>query len=261
VPGAHGRRRQLSSRALYAEVRGQGLAPHVQPQWGSLATLGQYDVPFAVSRRWLPRPGPVLDWGAGNGHFSYFLLREGFEVTGYAFEPAPAFLRARGGYAHRQADPGEGVALPFPDGAFAGVVGVGVLEHVHEMGGAPEASVREIHRVLRPGGRFLCFHLPNRLSWIEWAKRRRGKARLIHTRLYDRADFARLLAPTSFVVVAAGRYNVLPRNSLNRLPAALADAPAFGWGLGLVDRGLGRALAPLCQNWFFVVEKGARPGG
>ncbi|MER6170498.1 class I SAM-dependent methyltransferase [Streptosporangium sp. NPDC001681] len=43
--------------------------------------------------------------------------------------------------------------LPIDDGALAGIVSIAVLEHVPD----PQAHVREMWRVLRPGGRVLCY--------------------------------------------------------------------------------------------------------
>lgn len=49
---------------------------------------------------------------------------------------------------HVQAD---GAALPFGDGSFDAVISAELLEHVP----SPERVLREVHRVLRPGGRLL----------------------------------------------------------------------------------------------------------
>ena len=61
------------------------------------------------------------------------------------------FLRDRAG--------GDISSLPFRDGSFDLVTANMVMEHVHQ----PERVLREVRRVLAPGGAFL-FHTPNRAS-------------------------------------------------------------------------------------------------
>jgi len=45
---------------------------------------------------------------------------------------------------------------------------VGVLEHVRETGGSEVGSLREILRILKLDGVFVCYHLPNQFSLIEF---------------------------------------------------------------------------------------------
>jgi SAM-dependent methyltransferase len=54
-------------------------------------------------------------------------------------------------------------ALPFASASFDLVTANMVVEHI----GNPEAFLREVRRVLRPGGRFLC-HTPNRNFYQIW---------------------------------------------------------------------------------------------
>jgi len=77
----------------------------------------------------------------------------------------PTYLARETLFEHRRGDPREPVILPFAADAFDLVFSVGVLEHVHEAGGDARGSILEIERVLKPGGHFLCFHLPNRYAW------------------------------------------------------------------------------------------------
>ena len=242
---------------LLAEAKREGIDTQVY-QWGSYATYDQYRLPFRKTAPHLSTLGRTLDWGCGNGHFSYFLTRNGVQTVGYSFEDPPAPLKGSPRFEHVRGRAGEPVKLPFESASFDTVFSIGVLEHVHEFGGDQKASMQEVHRILKPGGTFFIYHLPNRYTWIEfvvrqlnrWLKNKKHQ----HSRLFTFGEFNRLLEGTSFELLASGRYNFLPRNELQKIPA-IADTPA---GARLIDwfDGLFAALLPwFCQNWYFVLRK------
>jgi SAM-dependent methyltransferase len=230
-------------------------------QYRSLVSGRQYAPVFSRFRAAVPPGARVLDWGAGNGHFSFFLARAGYAVTAYAFSP-PALLAepASGGVRVVRADPGEPVKLPFPDGAFDAVCSIGVLEHVHEAGGEEAASLREIARVLAPGGVFFCCHLPQRTSWVEWLARRAaasgGASVHHHSRRFSASEAARVLRAAGLAPERPEPYGFLPRNELARAPR-LARSPAFAALWDGLDAILAWALPWLCTNLLVVARRPA----
>ena len=92
----------------------------------------------------------VLDIACGTGYGSAMIRKAGARsVVGADVSlPALAFGRDRYRLSGVAADGG---SLPFPDGAFEIVVSFETLEHVRD----PSGFLREIHRVLQPGGRLL----------------------------------------------------------------------------------------------------------
>ena len=224
------------------EIRRAGLQRHVS-QWQSFATFGQYRRPFETSRKYLRSGAVALDWGSGNGHFAFFLVRHGVRCVGYSFEGPPTYLARETLFEHWRGDPREPVILPFAADAFDLVFSVGVLEHVHEAGGDARGSILEIERVLKPGGHFLCFHLPNRYAWGENLRKvmkRLGAREEFHPVLYTKRTFGDLLGATTFEVVEARRYGFLWRNRLSRLPGIIGDAPPgvalINWLDGILER-------------------------
>ena len=95
--------------------------------------------------------GPILDVGAGDGLFSWLLAQSEYPVEGIEREPnavaaANAELQSRNARAHVKL--GDAEALDAPDGSFAAALLADVIEHL----GSPVKALREIRRVLKPGG-------------------------------------------------------------------------------------------------------------
>src|SRR5258705_2800839 len=237
APRARGRRMSPAPRApgdteILAELaaRARRDAPELL-QFGSLAAAHQYLRLYRTWRRYVPPGSEVLDWGAGNGHFSYFLVRAGYRATGFSFEPF-VFERwlPEGSYRFVPGSMRDPVRLPFADASFDAAASIGVLEHVRETGGNEEGSLAELARVLRPGGALVCWHFPNRWSWIDrLARNLPGQHR--HPHRYSAADVRRLVAGAPLELLSDWRYRDLPRHSLHRLlgPARNAAWAAHPW--------------------------------
>ncbi|MEO0679135.1 MAG: class I SAM-dependent methyltransferase [Pseudomonadota bacterium] len=223
-------------------------------QWKCAASVAQYRTVYRVTEPYLTPGMRALDWGCGAGHFSYYLLNRGLTVSGYDYFPHPAVLKDRADFDFTPGLDGEPSRLPFDDDSFDLVFSIGVLEHVYEHGGDEVASMHEIRRVLKPGGRFLCFHFPNTRGWIEPFGKSVGMLEHFHHRKYDLADIRRFADATGFEVLEHGRYNFLPRNQARKLPKALSDTPAGVAALDAVDGVLGAALRPFTQNWYFTAK-------
>ena len=154
---------------------------------------------------------PVLDWGCGWGQVTHLLRERGVDVVAFDYlegvEPGLVPLeRFPDIAAHVSADP---VNLPFSDGQFGAVLSCGVLEHVHD----PAASLRELRRVVRPGGRLFIYKLPNRFSYLERLAKALGlyyHGKLADDRVYDRRRISALVPAHGFRIDAIRRTNMIP---------------------------------------------------
>src|SRR5579872_5236030 len=104
-----------------------------------------------------PRTGRALDVGAGRGIGSYALAREGWQVC--ALEPDRSALVGAGAIRSMAAASGypievfeaSGEQLPFPNAHFDLIFARQVLHHARDL----PLLLREVYRVLRPGGTLL----------------------------------------------------------------------------------------------------------
>jgi SAM-dependent methyltransferase len=164
-----------------------------------------------VTRHFAPE-AKLLDVGCGTAWLSEcFSNYEGVDSSPDAVEGA-----VERGLRVQLADVGE--ALPFEDSEFEAVVLKDLLEHV----GDPMRTVREAHRVLRPGGRVFASS-PDAQRWV-WDD-------YTHRRPFTRRGFRLLFADAGFEVERAGYESVMPGTGVvsgwtrrKRRPRVLAAA-------------------------------------
>jgi SAM-dependent methyltransferase len=110
--------------------------------------------------------GPVLDVGCGIGQLGRVLMAAGrrdIELFGIDFH---CELLAEAGTGYVALVEGDVHCLPIHDGEFAAVIASNALHHFAE----PNVAMREITRVLRPGGIFVG-HDPRYVTPLERAKK------------------------------------------------------------------------------------------
>lgn len=156
---------------------------------------------FHWYRPFLPASGTLLDWGCGHAPDSC-LLRARFpnRFRLYSCDFAP---RSRFQVFHDFADANytqleDDVRLPYPKNCFDAVIASGVLEHA----ATDYESLKELRRILKPGGVLVISYLPNWLSANEcW--RRNVRQRGFHHRLYGRVEAHQLLKHSGFYPLTA----------------------------------------------------------
>jgi SAM-dependent methyltransferase len=141
--------------------------------------LCRYETTLPVFLEQLPRGEPILDAGCGLARWVAYLRERGYQVFGVDRAWA-ALVQARQ-FAALPLFAGDTLHLPVKDQSLGGIISLGVVEHVLD---GPVPSLRELRRVLKPGGialvavpynnpwrRLLINHL-RRLR--DWQKRRAG---------------------------------------------------------------------------------------
>ena len=138
-----------------------------------------------------------------------------FHLSAGGEKQAPTMLQ-HGDFSCQEGDGFQAVRLPYADDSFDGAIASGVLEHVP----MDYESLKELHRVIKPGGRLILTYLPNLASVEEWRLRRRGRNDS-HRRLYSPSHLRALLTHSGFWPLV-----IAHQTQLDALPA---DHKSIRW--------------------------------
>ena len=209
---------------VYAELF-RTLPDH--PQNAAPHHLGRSEREAALLRGFLPEGGAFLELGCGDASVCFEIA--GKASTAYGLDVTDALVERDRAPPNFQFLATDGVNIPLPAHSVAFAYSNQLMEHLHPEDA--EAQLREVFRVLAPGGKYLCI-TPNRLVGphdvsIFFSYEARG----FHLREYDyrslrslglAAGFRRI----EFHVVLKGR----------AIPLPFAVGAALEWGLDRIPR-------------------------
>lgn len=148
--------------------------------------VGKRAIVYGLIERYLPfrgsrQRGRALDLGCGTGFNLDYLSRYAEPVGTDFSEEALAFCRERG---HRMLCKADAALLPFPDGEFGIITALDVIEHLDD----DLLALRELRRVLRPGGLLVISVPAYKALWSYWDDI------LGHRRRYTRSTMSRVVS-------------------------------------------------------------------
>jgi SAM-dependent methyltransferase len=164
----------------------------------------------------------ILDVGCGTGTMLAYLASYGKAQGVDVDEEAVGYCHERGLLDVRL---GAAETLPFEDGSFDLVTALDVIEHLDD----DAAALREMRRVLRPGGRILVTVPAHRFMWGDQDEVNMHKRRYVATELRDRLtangfDVLRLSYMNAFMFAPIAAVRLLRRLQHRLRPGTTAKS-------------------------------------
>ncbi|HKZ87477.1 MAG TPA: methyltransferase domain-containing protein [Anaerolineae bacterium] len=194
----------LDIRRVAAED-GSGRAYNALYEEESLSQIESFYL-WLMDRLHLPASGTLLDVSCGAGEVVRLAMKRGLKAIGVDISEVVAREAYRNSGRQASVAVSAGEHLPFPDTSFDFVTNIGSLEHFVD----PALGVREMARVLRPGGKAFML-VPNTFSLLTniWVAFRTGRTSVDHQpiqRYGARADWVRLLQSNGLTVRHTAKY-------------------------------------------------------
>ncbi|MCI0398879.1 MAG: class I SAM-dependent methyltransferase [Chloroflexi bacterium] len=145
-----------------------------------------------------------LDISCGRGHLPALAQKQGVQTHG--LDLSFAAVRSATGRGHLIV--GNSQALPYADDSFTAISNIGSIEHYVDM----RAAIREMVRVLKPGGRAFLL-VPNTFSLLHnvWIAFRRGRTNIDNQpiqRYLARQEWQQLFEEQGLVADKVAKYEI-----------------------------------------------------
>jgi len=159
----------------------------------------------------IPKNADVLEVGSGYGHTSVMLheLRPDIEILATDIEPHPSGCWSEFKKLGIKFQITNAENMNFKDECFNTIFSFGVLEHLNA-----EKFLSESYRILKKGGLFIVFNLPNEYSIVEYIAK---KTKIyFHAKKYDINEIKNLVENYGFKIFSLKRKFIIP-SQLNML--------------------------------------------
>ena len=189
--------------SVQAQIKGD---PYLHAHSRNLAVIRRQTSIFERCQEFFKDAHTVLDWGCRQAADACLvrMLRgpevelHGCDVDGGEYDTFFDFARLK--YSQLT----HPYLLPYEDNSFDTVMGSGVLEHVPN----DSESLKELYRIIRPGGFFIMTMLPNQYSYTEWLNRRLRNPH--HLRMYSLSEAKHMFMHHGFLPVRFGYHQIIP---------------------------------------------------
>jgi SAM-dependent methyltransferase len=219
------RRYQEGSGAAYLSYELENEAAFLRLQEKALEDAGFGELETALTQGRAGGPPRVLDAGCATGALLEKLRDRGWACAGVEISPSAEYARQERGLDVRNTSLEEG---RFPKASFDLVLASHLIEHLND----PAAFVREVRRVLAPGGCFLVT-TPNIAGFQARLFRGRWRSAIFdHLYLFSVKTLSALLRQSGFAVERVRTWGGLAAGAAPVPVKRLADRAAKRFGFG-----------------------------
>jgi SAM-dependent methyltransferase len=208
--------------------------PQVTTKQDPGVTAFRVGLHLAILRRFLRSDSTFMELGPGDCSLSLAVAR--LAARCYAVDVSTEITHQPDWPENLQLIICDGSSVPVPDGSVDVAYSNQLMEHLHPDDARQQLA--NIHRSLRPGGRYVC-RTPNRLSGPHDVSAHFDPvATGFHLREYANGELASLFRSAGFQRVEAF---VLARGSYHEVPLPMLCA--LEWGLDRLPRGTAQGIA------------------